>query len=103
MSWGGLSYIYSRVEEAAGEIHSRLHYINDPQRKAKYKAFAKHVELVAKALHDVEWVLSSDYGEDGADEAIAKVLSKNVVLKSLVDDAREINGAIDAMLKDWNY
>lgn len=74
MSGGSLNYISSRVEDAANEIRSRLFYIGNCERRARYTAFAQHVELVAKALHDVEWVLSCDYGEEGADDAIAAVI-----------------------------
>lgn len=67
MSGGSLDYVYSRVHEAAGEIRAR-------SQKRRHLAFADHLDLVARALHDVEWVLSCDYGEDGDKDAIKAVI-----------------------------
>jgi hypothetical protein len=94
MSGGALNYVYTTVENAAGDILSRLHYLGDTERRARYRAFAKHLDLIATALHDIEWVMSSDYGEDGADDAIAAVISEKRVLSMLLDDARELTGLI---------
>lgn len=62
MSGGSLDYIYSRINEAADSV--RDHNKNSPL----HVAFADHLKLVAKALHDCEWVMSCDYG-DGDDHA----------------------------------
>jgi hypothetical protein len=58
MSGGSWDYFYLRLEEVA----SRLQCERDPLRKA----FGSHLQKCAKALHDIEWVDSSDYepGED---------------------------------------
>ena len=76
MSGGSLEYLYSKVEEAANSIGgSPLH-----------NAFAAHLHLVSKALHDVEWVMSCDY-VPGDDEASIR--------KCIAPDA-EINAAVKA-------
>lgn len=68
MSGGSLDYVYYRVREAAesireGEDSTTLH-----------KAFAAHLDLVADALHDLEWEQSGDCGKGDADKAIREVL-----------------------------
>ena len=100
MSGGSLNYAYNKIDDAANEILCRLHYIGDAARRAKYKAFAAYLEKVSKALHDVEWVLSSDYGEDGADKAIDAVLSKEFLFKDLISAAIEARNNLDEILRD---
>ena len=74
MSGGSMNYLYSRLEYEA-TFHTET-----PERKA----FAKHLELVAKALHDIEWVDSCDYGPGEEDEAIIACLKNaSELLKSL--------------------
>ena len=67
MSGGSLDYVYSRVEMAADEIRS-----NCPG--SLHQAFADHLAKVSKALHDIEWVLSDDYGAGDDEKAIREVL-----------------------------
>lgn len=76
MSGGSLDYAYFKVEDAASQLRK---ISNNPL----HRAFAVHLEKVAKALHDVEWVLSSDYSEGREEEAIKEVLGDNVDLKIL--------------------
>ena len=68
MSGGSLNYVYQRVEEAADEVR-------DNATTELHRQFADHLRLVAKALHDFEWVLSADYGEGDEVAAIKAVLS----------------------------
>lgn len=65
MSGGSMNYLYRRVEDAADNIETGRDYDLyddytprpvDPKRLA----FAAHLRLVAKALHDIEWVDSGD-------------------------------------------
>ena len=67
MSGGSLDYVYSRVDMAADEIRS-----NCPG--SLHQAFADHLAKVSKALHDIEWVLSDDYGAGDDEKAIREVL-----------------------------
>ncbi len=64
MSGGSMNYLYSRIEMDATFEQ------NTPLRKA----FAKHLEMVCKALHDIEWVDSCDYGPGDENEAIRACL-----------------------------
>ena len=98
MSGGSLDYCYYKVEDAARRIAGEVASIECPKRKAKWAAFAKHVWLIATALHDVEWVISSDYGEDGADEAIDAVISNKMLIQEATAQAREIHKLLGELL-----
>lgn len=67
MSGGSLQYACYKVAQIADDIDSRAE--NDLHR-----AFAEHLRKVSKALHDLEWVWSCDYGEGDEVEAIRAVL-----------------------------
>lgn len=80
MSGGSMNYLYSKIEyEASFEE-------NTPERKA----FAKHLVKVAKALHDIEWVDSCDYGPGDDAEAIRACLGPAMVLEAAIEEAREV-------------
>lgn len=64
MSGGSMNYLYSKLECGADFEE------NTPERFA----FAKHLKLVAKALHDIEWVDSGDYGPGRDTDAIRACL-----------------------------
>lgn len=74
MSGGSMDYLYQKLDWVGFNTDT-------PERAA----FRKHLALVAKALHDIEWVDSSDYGPGDESEAIRACLSKTEVL----DAARE--------------
>lgn len=63
MSGGSYNYAYMGIEQTACEVRIRAE--GNPLRLA----FAAHLDLVAKALHDLEWVDSSDYAH--GDEVVA--------------------------------
>lgn len=65
MSGGSYDYLCYKIEDASKEIQSR----NDNGHRA---AFAQLLKLVAKAMHDIEWVDSCDYGKKDEIEAIIK-------------------------------
>jgi hypothetical protein len=52
MSGGSMDYLYQRVEDVADELQRSP----NPRRAI----FGHHLALVAKALHDIEWVDSGD-------------------------------------------
>lgn len=86
MSGGSLDYVYSRVESAASEIAQRATCL-------EHKAFAAHLLLVARALHDIEWVFSCDFGPGDDLSAIRKVLGENhagITRQVAVDEVRRI-------------
>lgn len=74
-----MDYLYSKLEYGANFI------TNTPERRA----FAKHLKLVVKALHDIEWVDSSDYGPGDDNEAIRACLNSGAVLEAAVESAHE--------------
>lgn len=60
-----MNYLYSKIEWYAD------FELNTPNRVA----FAKHLKLVATALHDIEWVDSGDYSPGEEDESILAVIA----------------------------
>lgn len=97
MSGGSYDYLYGRVRDASNEIERRTKSMSEsecisiqhPETKewlvgaqAKelleptYQArfwFSRLLELVSEAMHDIEWVDSSDYGPGDELPAIQKV------------------------------
>ena len=90
MSGGSMDYLYSKVEHGA----------TFPARTVERMAFAKHLKLVAKALHDIEWVDSGDYGPGDESEAIRACLSSAEILAAAVEAAHEARKALTSEL-EW--
>lgn len=82
MSGGSLNYAYGIVNDTASEVLARA-------RTPLHRAFGKHVQDVAKALHDFEWLLSGDYGPGDEEAAIRAVVSPEMELESALTDAKE--------------
>lgn len=68
MSGGSYNYAYLRVEDFEDELTESK---ESPQRMI----FAKLLVLVAKAMHDIEWVDSCDYASGDENEAIDAVFA----------------------------
>jgi hypothetical protein len=81
MSGGSLDYVCYKVGDAADSIEARA---TTPLQKA----FAAHLRDVSKALHDLEWVYSGDYGEGDEVESLKKVVNKQMELEVATNDAR---------------
>jgi len=82
MSGGSWDYVCYKIEEAA----ERLRESKDPLRRA----LGDHMNLIAKAMHDIEWVDSGDYGKDGDREAIQAIFGQDwhkVEMVELIDEA----------------
>lgn len=92
MSGGSLDYFYFRVQEIADEIRQRA-------ETPLQLAFVKHLEDVATALHDIEWVFSGDYGEGREEEAINKVLGncKCAEKDIIIDKLKELSKNIEKL------
>ena len=86
MSGGSMNYIYSRLEYEATFAE------DTPERRA----FAKHLKLVAKALHDIEWVDSGDYGPGDENAAIRACLGDAVMLQTTLEMAKEAVATLQA-------
>lgn len=98
MSGGSLDYLYHKVEEAAESILS----YGMREKMLLWEAFGKHVDLVAKALHDCEWVMSSDYGRNDADDAIRKALGeghRELQMEVLLEAFRELTEKVAKLAK----
>jgi hypothetical protein len=86
MSGGSWDYLYSKVDDAAAQ----LTYSENPLRRA----LGRHLVLVAKALHDIEWTDSGDNAKDSENTAIEQVLGANVrtlVLTEVIEEAKQVN------------
>lgn len=96
MSGGSLNYAYSALEETAIKILRRA-------ETPLHKAFAAHLLKVSKALHDLEWVFSSDYGPGEEIEAIKAVVSPLAELESATEAAqqalKDLQAALDGVKK----
>ena len=86
MSGGSMNYLYSKLEYEA----------NFRQDTPERRAFAKHLELVIKALHDIEWVDSADYGPGDENAAIRACLGDAVMLVTVLEMAREAVATLQA-------
>lgn len=93
MSGGHYNYAYSRIEELAVDIRG-----STPLRRA----FKKHLLMVAKACHDIEWVDSSDYGPGDEDEAIKKVIGdwEQRALEEVIEGAWETIKELEKAMAD---
>ena len=80
MSGGSLDYVYRKVEQAACDVLARAD-------RPEHRAFAEHLMKVSKALHDLEWVWSCDYGRGDELEAINAVISPADTLQQAMKEA----------------
>lgn len=83
MSGGSLDYVYNKVSDAAGCIRSL-------SKKPIHLAFAKHLDLVSKALYDLELVFSHDCSYPSEERAIQACLKENDELTSAREEAEKV-------------
>ena len=81
MSGGSLNYVYRKVEDAARDIAMLA-------ETPLHRAFVAHLMKVSKALHDIEWLFSADYGPGQEVEAIHAVVTPAAVLETATEHAR---------------
>ena len=74
-----MNYLYIRLENDADFRPTT------PERKA----FSALLKKVAKALHDIEWVDSGDYGPGDDSEAIRACLGQGMALEAAIENAHE--------------
>ena len=89
MSGGSWDYFYGRLEEVA----SRLQCERDPLRKA----FGSHLQKCAKALHDIEWVDSCDYGKGDEVKAIKAALGPDGPALVLSESRKQAEAALEQL------
>lgn len=86
MSGGSYDYAYCKVEDFASKLSAKG---QSPLRRA----FAKHLLLVAEAMHDIEWVDSGDFSPGSDVEPIQKCLRESATsmeIEVLIADAKEV-------------
>lgn len=82
MSGGSYNHIYIQVEEVARQL------LRHPETYRK--AFGRHLLNIASALHDVEWVDSSDMSPGDEMEAIMKCITLKHVGQEMIVEAEKI-------------
>lgn len=90
MSGGSYDYAYMKIEDMADELCQ--------QRQPLRKAFGKHLKLVAKAMHDIEWVDSSDYGPGEEVDSINAVLAPGAEMEAIKEDLQELIGMAQQLM-----
>ena len=92
MSGGSWDYFCHKCADVAAELESEA----CPLRRS----FGAHMQLVAKAMHDVEWVDSCDMGKGDDLESMRKVLGEGADIKEiqvLLSDGRKIVDALEKL------
>jgi len=85
MSGGSWDYLCYKMEDAAKNLLTE---------KCIYRrSFGDWMRLAAKAMHDIEWVDSCDYGEGDELEAIKKIVNPKDCLNICMSD-------IEIMIKE---
>ena len=92
MSGGSYDYAYRHISDMADSLKT-----STPLRRA----FKAHLDLVAKACHDIEWVDSGDCGPGDEDAAIRACLGKDgpaLVLAEALAEAMRAKDELDAAI-----
>ena len=90
-----MDYLYMSVRQAEFDENTRLR-----------KVFRKHLNLVAEALKDIEWVDSCDKGPGDEEKAILEVLNFKSesamidILREESDNLAKLVSRLDARLDD---
>lgn len=93
MSGGSYDYACHRVDDFIEEFEKNTR--DDPLRIA----FLAHLRKVGKAMHDIEWVDSGDYGDGDEHEAIKACLDLTSLSETLKETLRERLTSLAAMLE----
>jgi len=90
MSGGSMEYLCFKVEEEAEKL------LED--KVMLRRAFGRHLEKVAKALHDIEWVDSDDKSPGDEFEAIKAIFGdKNTSVMELKETLLEAKMVYEAL------
>lgn len=96
MSGGSWDYVFSKFEDVAGSLQA--------DGRAERRALGRLVLKVAKAMHDIEWVDSGDYGAGDERKAIADAVGGHKALavaelQELVREGQRVAGDIDSAIR----
>lgn len=67
MSGGSLEYVCYKVDDAVSTMRDHRGFYRKDE-------VLQHLDNVSKALHDIEWLLSCDYGESQVVDSINAML-----------------------------
>lgn len=80
MSGGSWDYVYQKVAETSERLMlSKCHH---------RRALGSTLNSYVKALHDIEWVDSGDYGPGDELSSIREAIGKEKILSELIKDAK---------------
>jgi hypothetical protein len=96
VSGGSWDYFYCKLQDVA----DRLTF----DEQANRRSLGRLLQKCAKALHDIEWVDSMDYGKGDDREAIESALggpkaAAALELQELIAEGQRIAGEIDSARK----
>jgi hypothetical protein len=85
MSGGSLNYFYCQLDEPLSKMRAYYNDLYCPSHGEKsdkekwelMQTFFKKIELLKGALHDIEWVMSCDYGDGDEFQAIKSFLENS--------------------------
>jgi hypothetical protein len=92
MSGGSLEYACHEMAEIGRRVSARA-------QTPLHRAFATHLDLVATALHDLEWMLSGDIGEGAEVDAIKACIGEHAEFQQLIVEARMTAATLDEAIK----
>jgi RNase P/RNase MRP subunit p30 len=93
MSGGSLDYICFKVEVASSSIRERA-------TCPEHIAFADHLDKVAAALHDIEWMFSGDTSSGDEIPAIMECITPAEVLDATIDEAKIATERLEKALEN---
>jgi hypothetical protein len=88
MSGGSYDYVYNKIEAISIRPSTALR-----------RAFQAHLRLVAKAMHDIEWVDSGDTSPGDEDAAIRACLVPGAELDQLIREAKSARDELDSAIR----
>lgn len=93
MSGGSLDYACYKMDSIIEQIEREGTYYG---MTVLHKAFVAHLKKVSKALHDLEWVYSADYGPGDEEEAIKACINwKKETLKVMGEELEKLRKEFD--------
>ena len=79
MNGGNLDYFYSRFDEPLEKISKEIKWGKNkwsPKVLSEFQNAIKYLKIAQVYSHDVEWLLSGDYGDDSFLESIKEELEE---------------------------
>lgn len=92
MSGGSWDYLCYKMQDAA-------HRLMRKEECTYRRAFGELMNKCADAMHDIEWVDSSDKSEGDDEVSIMKCITHSDVLKTLVEEAQETSKELNRLIE----